>query len=837
MICHADQTMKQNGKTIAYTAILSFLLPTVILSAVFAYLKITPFGNRTLLVKDMAWQYLAVYGYYRRVFHGSEDFFYSLSMGPGGGTIGLFAYLLTSPLLIPLIFVKPTSFATAISLMCLLKAGLCGLSFGLFGLFHKAENGDCEACAAPSPVRILSAAVLSCCYALCAYALANIYNTFWIDVVAVFPLLALCHERMMEKDARFSGKWTILYVLCTAGTLYLNYYIAFMALLFIAIRTLMIHTGLKSMVRCLLSTLLGAGLVMVLMLPTGLSVFGSAKDTSIMEDPTQGAYVAPWRILVKLLPGQYNIHDLFSGLPNIYCGLIPVALTAVYLFSKRIGLRRKLMNLLMLGILLLSCSVDGLNLIWHVGMQPSGYLYRYSFLISFMILLCAQEVQSAFFQRQNETPAARPSGLRAAAVGAFCALQLTGLVLNTNHYLSVLEETEVPSMETITMQINARSQLWESLRNLDPGFYRAEAVVPFSENDPLMYGYCGIRHYSSIQQTDVRNFLIRLGFNDTGLYTTYTPQNTYTADVLLGLKYCAHPDHMEKNEGVLPLAYVTDLKSAANQKDVEQAEERRKELLEGRLGSDGDPFLTAQSLLTEAAGITGEAAAPQVFYRPEVLSSGDNTYKLKMTRTGALYLFIEGTNENPQNILVHVDGAEKGVFGNNVCREVIRLGEYREGDTAEIELSNLSEPWPEEKVLFVSEDTEEVDRATQSAREHEAAIQMHTSSHLTITADAEDMQIPELAVLLPYDTNWQCRVNGKRQETERFLGEFMKIRLPASGEKVTVDLKYRPAGLYAGCAVSLLCFAVLAVLLLGGAGLIRLPNREYGNKRRERMKS
>ena len=75
MICHADQTMKQNGKTIAYTAILSFLLPTVILSAVFAYLKITPFGNRTLLVKDMAWQYLAVYGYYRRVFHGSEDFF------------------------------------------------------------------------------------------------------------------------------------------------------------------------------------------------------------------------------------------------------------------------------------------------------------------------------------------------------------------------------------------------------------------------------------------------------------------------------------------------------------------------------------------------------------------------------------------------------------------------------------------------------------------------------------------------------------------------------------------------------------------------------------------
>ncbi|MBQ1290621.1 MAG: YfhO family protein, partial [Lachnospiraceae bacterium] len=89
----------------------------------------------------------------------------------------------------------------------------------------------------------------------------------------------------------------------------------------------------------------------------------------------------------------------------------------------------------------------------------------------------------------------------------------------------------------------------------------------------------------------------------------------------------------------------------------------------------------------------------------------------------------------------------------------------------------------------------------------------------------------ELAVLLPYDTNWQCRVNGKRQETERFLGEFMKIRLPASGEAVTVDLKYRPAGLYAGCAVLLLCFAVLAVLLLGGAGLIRLPDTDTDKRR------
>ena len=795
--------MKQNRKTIAYVTILSFLLSTAVLTTVFYYLKITPFGTRTLMIKDMPWQYLEVYGYYQRVFHSREDFLYSLSMGPGGGTIGLYAYLLTSPLLIPLAFIPKDLFPTAISLMCLVKAGLCGLSFSLFALFHKTDEEKCEAEAAPDAARILSLAVLSCCYALCSYAIANIYNTFWIDVVAIFPLLVLCHERMMEKDQPFAGRWTVLYVLCTAGTLWLNYYIAFMALLFIAIRTLMLQTGLRSMVRCLLATILGAGLVMGLMLPTAFSVMGSAKDTTIMEDPTQGAFVAPWRILTKLLPGQYGLNDLFHGLPNIYCGLIPVCLLVVYLVSRRAAGRRKWMNLLMLLILFASCSIDGLNRIWHVGMEPSGYLYRYSFLISFMILLCALEVVS--WQKT----------IRAGAVMLLCILQLAGLFMNTRQLMSVLEQTEVPSTETIALQTNARTQLWKTLKELDPGIYRAEASNPFSENDSLEYGYYGIRHYSSIQQTDVRNFLIRLGFNDTGLYTTYSPQNTYAADALLGLKYCVYPDHLEKNGGVLPMAFVIDLQNAQGAAAEQQEEERRETLLEGPLGADTDPFRTAQILLLEAAGEAEEKDQLRAFYKPEILSAQNNRYELKIMRTGYLYLFIKGTDDNPQNIVIHADGAEKGIFGNNACREVIRLGHYQEGDKVVIELTNLSEPWPDDLVLFASEDTAAVDLAILPAQQHEASMTMQTSSHISITAKAEDMKYPELALLIPYDENWQCRVNGKKQEPERFLGEFMKIRLPDSEKEAAVDLKYRPAGLYAGSILALLSWAILAGLILG----------------------
>ena len=46
--------------------------------------KITPVGQRTLLIEDMRRQYAAFYAYYQYVFRTDNDFLYSLSMGPGG---------------------------------------------------------------------------------------------------------------------------------------------------------------------------------------------------------------------------------------------------------------------------------------------------------------------------------------------------------------------------------------------------------------------------------------------------------------------------------------------------------------------------------------------------------------------------------------------------------------------------------------------------------------------------------------------------------------------------------------------------------------------------------
>ena len=823
-------------KTIAAVLILSFLVPAAVLAVVFAIQGITPFGQRTLIVEDMRRQYLEIYGYYRRVFRTNENFFYSLSMGLGGDTIGLFSFLLSSPFLIPLVFLPITSYPTAISYIFLAKTGLCGLSFAAFALLHTAgritvqgtpstDAGGQEAVAGTENAdgfysgkisSALAIIALSGGYALSSYAVANIHNTMWIDAVAVFPLLALCHERMMEKESRFAGRWTVLYILCTAGCIYLNYYIAYMVLIFTAIRTLVIHTGLKSLVRCLVSTILGAGLVMALMLPTALSIAGSAKDTSIMEDPEQGLAMLPLRTVLMLLPGQYDIDSIFHGFPNIYCGLIPVVLFVISFFLKGISARRKGENLILFAVLFLSICIDGINRIWHAGMKPSGYLYRYSFLISFVILKGALEAADAVAGRERprtETLMKRGSAVILSAVSALlCIIQLSELGMNAGHIMDVLSAVEAPSVDMFAAQTGARIEVWDALRAMDPGMYRAETAFPYTENDSMLYGNYGVTHYSSIQQTDVRNYLIQLGFNDTGLFAEYTPGNTHTADVLMGLKYCIYPDHLEEHSHVLPMAYLVGKEGPEEEHEEEELTE---EELEGALTAASDPFRVSEELLEESVGEKKEIG--RIFCRPEIVSAGNNRYELETARSGYLYMFIDGTANNPQDFLIYVNGEQKGVFGNNACRNVLCLGEFEGGSAVQVELTNLTGVWPSENVYFATEDVSAVDRCVLEAEKHAAEISMHSSSDMTVSAECGDLESPDLAVLIPYDESWHFYLDGRKGELEkqRFAGEFMKIVLPDNAaERISVTMKYIPRGLAAGIAISLLSAAAIALLVI-----------------------
>ena len=86
-----------NGKVNIWHSLVSGLFILVMFLSVLILAHIAPFGDKTFLMYDLKRQYVDYYAYYRTLLTGKNNIFYSFSTTLGSGTIGFFAYYMTSP--------------------------------------------------------------------------------------------------------------------------------------------------------------------------------------------------------------------------------------------------------------------------------------------------------------------------------------------------------------------------------------------------------------------------------------------------------------------------------------------------------------------------------------------------------------------------------------------------------------------------------------------------------------------------------------------------------------------------------------------------------------------
>ena len=75
--------------------------------------------------------------------------------------------------------------------------------------------------------------------------------------------------------------------------------------------------------------------------------------------------------------------------PNVYCGIITVLLFPLYLMSKRIGWKEKVMHTVFLVVVFFMCNINITNFVLHGFHFPNDLPYRFSFIYSFVLLTCA----------------------------------------------------------------------------------------------------------------------------------------------------------------------------------------------------------------------------------------------------------------------------------------------------------------------------------------------------------------------------------------------------------------------------------------------------------------
>ena len=275
------------------TYIIAFVIPLIIMTALYIAREIYPFGNNCYLRSDMYHQYAPFFSeLWNKLRHG-ESLTYSWDIGMGTNFTALYAYYLASPFSWLTTLFSIEKLPLAIFLMTVSKISLSGLTFSVYVnfLWNKYNSLPAQTSSYRRLLAHLTLLPLPIAYALMSYNLQFALSIMWLDGVILLPLLLLGVEKLLDKQRNL---W---FILPLTAIFYFNYYISYMAGIFCALYLLFRllttyshsrHDLWRILKNFALSTLISLGLAAPLLIPTFSDMFiGKLSDplTSVVYDP------------------------------------------------------------------------------------------------------------------------------------------------------------------------------------------------------------------------------------------------------------------------------------------------------------------------------------------------------------------------------------------------------------------------------------------------------------------------------------------------------------------------------------------------------------------------
>lgn len=559
----------------------------------------------------------------------------------------------------------------------------------------------------------------------------------------------------------------------------------------------------------------------------------------------------------RLFVGSANAADYAAGLPNIYCGVGVAMLALAYFFDRAAPPRERVAHMLLLGALAASCFVAPLNLAWHLFNPPTWFGYRYSFLLSFSLIITARN--------RLERSGMRPAVIAAILCFAGASLTLAGngrftkpiIILNfllialyslflsgmsgigfskagasgtetsgtglsktgasgvkpARLAVSLLLCGELVFSAALTLDsvascygdassaaayrefVDTNTARLDAADHLsDGGFYRCELLEPRSFNDSLLLGYNSVSHYSSSMKLSDAVFLQRLGFPADRAYVSYNGGGSLAADSLLGIRYLVGDDCI-RADGEL-LAYTVD-GVYENRAALDLAIPVWSDKLD-ELSLTGIPLDNVESLYSALLGCDSEIFEP-VEYE---IDAGTNRIEVNFVGNGRPVVMYA---ELPrlQYVRLTVNGEARGSVFDGYTQGVIPLGYCEDGERVTL----LLESDYEIEIDRLHIRSENLD-ALSSAVEKLGGART-TLSGSTLTVSISDPNIRRLLLTLPYSDGLHISADGNALPSgsvREALDALTLIELPRDVDSLTIT--YTPPGFILGAAISLASLAL-----------------------------
>ena len=369
--------------------IAAFLIPALLGLIAYAFFRVYPFGTRSVLTLDLNGQYVYYFENIRRCFWEGRTALYSWARNLSGGFQGVIGYYLASPFTLIVILLPRSFLLESLMIMQLCKIGTAGTAFCVYA--QKSKN-----------VPPLQSVIFSTMYALMAYSVIQLIDPMWVDGPAYLPLIILGVEYLVDDGRKIN------YIIPLSIMVIANFYIVFMVAIFVALyfvyylfagtsRKFKNVTEYAATIGTMIIATITVLLCSYIMIMPVYNALALGKFNFSKPDYSFKTMFNPIELVPCLLPDQYYSVNVDTGTklygrPEIYCGVLSACLAPLYFMNKEIKLRKKIGYGALLLVMFISMYIKPINMMWHGGQDPNWLPYRYSFLVSFIIVAMAADI-------------------------------------------------------------------------------------------------------------------------------------------------------------------------------------------------------------------------------------------------------------------------------------------------------------------------------------------------------------------------------------------------------------------------------------------------------------
>lgn len=861
---------KKNNKLNIF--LLSFLIPVMVLIFVCIFQKIYPFGDNTIMTGDITYQFIDYLAYFKTIFFTNNDFSYTFSKTIGGDMVGFSSYYLSSPFNLIMLLFPNNLLPLALLIMIIMKCGLCGLSFNymitkLYGTRYQSL-------------------IFSTSYALMGYTIVYYQLFAYFDNLMLLPLIVLGIHKIMDNPKKKS-----LYLISLCASIFINYYIGWMLCIFsvlyfayqIILTTESIHQ-IKNKIRIiksfLISSIIAGGLTACSLIPSLLSLRGEKNSFHLGFYRTFRFIDLFSRFYTNSFKGNIS-----SCLPNIYCGVLIIFLFLVFLLNKKISKKERISSFLFIVFLMCNFYVNTLNIVWHGFNQPIGFPYRYSFLLSFLMILFSYK---GFINRNNESLL---KGwllilisyisysiyilVRGSEVIGFKEIIIDGIYLviiilivelfslqkmNTRLFILLLfllqlsdlsfnavdsfQYFSFASMKEYQNYLNEIGDVIDTIKEEDDGFYRIEKYFRRSHNDAMQFNYNGLTHYSSSEKKENISFMGKLGFRDNGNWSFYNSGSTSFIDSLFGVKYVIsqfdtiskpynnylniNKYSIYKNQNALPFLFASGPDIVHVSYNEDNLFEIQNNIADSINNKTNHIYVPTQKANVNLSNLNVKEEDDILTYskiNKEVESYVE--YQIPITSDNSLNVYFSAPSL--QNVTIYLNNEEIGNYFDKYKWDIMDLGSFSIGDVVSIKIVNHENDLKISNSYFYYEDYNSICNWYQEVSKNKCELNKITSSHLIGTAEVNP-GYEYLVLSIPYDKGWKLYIDGKKVETIKAVNILLAAKVSEGTHQI--ELVFIPEGKYLGTIITTLFFILFVVIILKDSEYMLSKKKIQKNRKR-----